>query len=256
MSRRYLANSLRQRYHWQAPGIGFKVYDTADKLPGLSVGQFFDFVTTFSFGFLKILRIKRTSILGLYFFEIFRNQRTCCSGFFFLLIQNQKNLCLQAFEKKFEEPRVLWNRYQQFRVGSSTGSLDFSEPWLLVKNRFFDFLKNSSSWCEGSLIPKLNLSVLSLEKQRTVQHWFFQFFWFKKLKSISYTYFVADLMSVVALAGQHDELLLLEVARTSLCKWHWTHFHSQWVGQSIIKWVLEVFHIWTGWQANLWMTQT
>jgi hypothetical protein len=54
----------------------------------------------FSFGFLKFLRIKGTSILDLYFFEIFGNPRTYCSGvFFFSLIQNQKNLWLQAFEK-------------------------------------------------------------------------------------------------------------------------------------------------------------
>ncbi len=113
--------------------------------PALSVGQFFDFVTTFSFGFLKILRIKWTSILKLYFFEIFRNQRTCCSRFFFLVNSESKEPLVAGLWKKFKELRGLWNRYQQFRVGSSTGSLDFSESWLLVKNQFFDFLKSSSS---------------------------------------------------------------------------------------------------------------
>jgi hypothetical protein len=51
---------------------------------------------------LKIFRIKRSSILGLYFFEFFWNQRKnpLFWVFFFSLIHTQKNLWLQVFEKK------------------------------------------------------------------------------------------------------------------------------------------------------------
>ncbi len=91
-----------QIYHWQAPGLGFRIYDTADKLPGFKCWTIPWFCYKVYFGFLKIFRIKRSSILGLYFFEFFWNQRKnpLFWVFFFSLIHTQKNLWLQVFEKK------------------------------------------------------------------------------------------------------------------------------------------------------------